>query len=117
MPDNWAKSPYINRQRVMTPQQLKAMTGGAVDDTAVVTCDHPQGITSARIWWAPTTTASATPWSSTGGWRRWVAEGHTVTFDRPRPANNVTFIPRADESSIATGDEVMAAGFLDGVVV
>ena len=52
-----------------------------------------------------------------GGWRRWVAAGQTVSFDRARPAGSVTFTPRADQSLIATGDELKAACTLDNVVV
>ena len=119
VPDNWAKNPDTNRQHVMTPDQFKAMAEdmGVGDDTTVVTYDHAQGLTSARMWWVFNYYGHRNVMVLNGGWRRWVAAGQTVSFDRSRPAGSVTFTPRADQSLIATGDELKAACTLDNVVV
>ena len=120
VPDNWAKDPDSNRQRVMTPEQFRAMAEGLGigDDTTVVTYDHAQGLTAARMWWVFRYYGHRNTMVLNGGWRAWVNAGQPVGFDRPRPAAAaVTFTPRADDSYIATGDELKAACALDNVVV
>ena len=119
VPDNWAKDPDTNRQHIMTPAQFQAMAEGLGigDDTTVVTYDHAQGLTAARMWWAFRYYGHRQVKVLNGGWRGWVAAGHTVSFDRPRPPAAVTFTPQADPSFIATGDELKAACTLDNVVV
>lgn len=114
--DNWAKNPDTNRQHVMTPEQFKAMAEGLGigDDTTVVTYDHAQGLTAARIWWVFNYYGHTNVKVLNGGWRAWVNAGQPVDFGRARAPASVTFTPRADDSFIATGDELKDACSLDG---
>ncbi len=114
--DNWAKNPDTQRRHVMTPDQFKAMAEGygIGDDTTVVTYDHAQGLTAARIWWVFNYYGHTDVKVLNGGWRAWVNAGLPVDFGRPRPPASMTFTPRADDSLIATGDELKEACSLDG---
>ena len=121
--DNWAKNPdtkiepEARGQHVMTPEQFKAYAEslGIGDDTTVVTYDHAQGLTAARIWWVFNYYGHTDVKVLNGGWRAWVNASQPIDFGRPRPPASVTFTPRADESFIASGDELKAACSLDGV--
>ena len=115
--DNWAKNPDTNRQHVMTPEQFKAMAEGygIGDDTTVVTYDHAQGLTAARMWWVFNYYGHTNVKVLNGGWRVWVNAGQAVDFGRARPPASVTFTPRVDESFIAGSDELKEACTLDRV--
>ena len=119
VPDNWAKDPDSNRRHVMTPEQFKAYAEslGVGDDTTVVTYDHAQGLTAARMWWAFRYYGHSKVMVLNGGWRAWVNAGQRIDFGRARPPAAVTFTPRVDESFIATGDEIKEVCTLDNVVV
>ena len=119
VPDNWAKNPDTNRQLVMTPEQFRTMAEslGIGDDTTIVTYDHAQSLTAARMWWAFRYYGHRSTMVLNGGWRAWINAGQPVGFDRPRPPAPATFTPRPDESYIATGDELKAACARDDVVV
>ena len=95
VPDNWAKNPD-DRQHVMTPEQFKAYAEslGVGDDTTVVTYDHAQGLTAARMWWVFSYYGHRNVKVLNGGWRAWVNAGQPVDFGRPRPPAVVSFTPQ-----------------------
>ena len=120
--DNWAKNPDTalgpgaRGQHVMSPEQFKAMAEGLGigDDTTVVTYDHAQGLTAARIWWVFNYYGHGNVMVLNGGWRAWVNAGQPIDFGRPKAPGSVTFTPRADASFIASGDELKEACTLEG---
>ena len=120
--DNWAKDPDTalgagaRGQHVMTPEQFKAMAEGLGigDATTVVAYDHAQSLTAARIWWVFNYYGHGNVMVLNGGWRAWVNAGQPIDFGRPKAPGAVTFTPQADESFIATGDELKEACSLEG---
>ena len=95
----------------MEPDQFKAMCQGLGigDDTLVITYDNSQSLTAARLWWALNTYGHSNVKILDGGWRRWVAEGRTISFDRAHPNTSVTFTPKRDESLLVKVDELKTA--------
>ena len=119
VPDNYEKNPDTGRVLLMEPDQFKAMCQGLGigDDTLVIAYDNSQSLTAARLWWALNTYGHGNVKVLDGGWRRWVSEGHKISFDRAHPNTNVTFTPKRDESLPVKGDELKAARNLDGAVI
>ena len=100
VPDNYEKNPDTGRVLLMEPDQFKAMCQGLGigEDTLVITYDNSQSLTATRLWWALNTYGHSNVKILDGGWRRWVAEGRTISFDRAHPNTSVTFTPKRDES-------------------
>jgi thiosulfate/3-mercaptopyruvate sulfurtransferase len=103
----------------MEPDQFKAMCQGLGigDDTLVIAYDNSQSLTAARLWWALNTYGHGNVKVLDGGWRRWVSEGHKISFDRAHPDTSVTFTPHRDESLLVKVDELKAACNLDSAVI
>lgn len=119
VPDNFQKDPSTNRVHLMNPQQFAAMCRGLGigDGSQVIAYDNSQSLYAARLWWALNSYGHANVKVLDGGWRRWVNEGRAVSLARPRPAANVRFIPKADDSMLVKVDELKASCSLDDVVV
>ena len=119
VPDNYEKNPDTGRVLLMEPDQFKAMGQGLGigDDTLVIAYDNSQSLTAARLWWALNTYGHGNVKVLDGGWRRWVSEGHKISFDRAHPNTNVTFTPKRDESLLVKVDELKAACNLDSAVI
>ena len=119
VPDNYEKNPDTGRVHIMDPDQFAAMCQGLGigDDTLVVTYDNGQSLTAARLWWALNYYGHENVKVLDGGWRRWVSEGHKISFDRPQPAQGVTFTPRPDEMIMVRVDELKSACRLPGTVI
>ena len=111
VPDNFEKDPDTNRVHLMNPDQFKAMCEGLgiSDDTLVITYDNAQSLTAARLWWALTYYGHGSVKVLDGGWRRWINEGRSVSFDRPQTSSNVKFTPKIDESIMVKVDDLKAA--------
>ncbi len=119
VPDNYEKNPDTGRVLLMEPDQFKAMCQGLGigDDTLVIAYDNSQSLTAARLWWALNTYGHGNVKVLDGGWRRWVSEGHKISFDRAHPNTNVTFTPKRNESLLVKVDELKAACNLDSAVI
>ena len=111
VPDNFEKNPDTNRVHLMNPDQFKNMCQGLGigDDTLVITYDNSQSLTAARLWWALNYYGHSNVKVLDGGWRRWINEGRSVSFDKPGPVSNVTFTPKNDESIMVKVDELKEA--------
>lgn len=111
VPDNFEKNPDTNRVHLMNPDQFKTMCQGLGigDDTLVISYDNAQSLTAARLWWAMNYYGHSNVEVLDGGWRRWINEARSVSFDRPQPASNVRFTPKSDESIMVKVDELKAA--------
>ena len=111
VPDNYEKNPDNGRVLLMEPDQFKAMCQGLGigDDTLVIAYDNSQSLTSARLWWALNTYGHSNVKILDGGWRRWVAEGRTISFDRAHPNTSMIFTPKRDESLLVKVDELKTA--------
>jgi thiosulfate/3-mercaptopyruvate sulfurtransferase len=119
VPDNLEKDPDTNRVHILPPQKFAAMAEGLGigDNTLVIAYDNSQSLYAARLWWALNYYGHRNVKVLDGGWRRWVNEGHAVSFARPKPAGRVKLNPRPDKSWISTGDELKACCNLSDVVV
>ena len=119
VPDNYEKDPATGRVHIMPPDQFAAMCQalGIGDDTLVIAYDNNQSLYAARLWWALKYYGHSNVKVLNGGWRSWVKEGRAISFDRPRPAGNVKFTPRVNDSIMVNVDELKASCSLDDVVV
>ena len=119
IPDNFAKDPDTGRVLMMTPPQFQAVCErlGIGDDSLVVCYDNGQGTTAARLWWVLNTYGHRDVKVLNGGWRGWLTGGHDISFDRPAPAEGVTFTPKLDDSMLVTVDELKQACSLEESVV
>ena len=119
VPDNIEKDPDSGRRHIMNPQQFASMCQnlGIGDGTLVIAYDNSMSLYAARLWWALNYYGHPNVKVLDGGWRRWVSEGGTVSFDRPRPDTSVRFTPSMDESIMVKVDELKAACSLDGAVI
>ena len=119
VPDNYEKNPDTGRVHIMNPDQFATMCQGLGigDDTLVITYDNGQSLTAARLWWALNYYGHTNVKVLDGGWRRWVAEGRKISFDRARPAAAVKFTPKTDDSVMVKADELQAACNMDDAVL
>ena len=119
VPDNFEKDPGTSRVHIMNPDQFAAMCQnlGIGDDTLVITYDNGQSLTAARLWWGLNYYGHTNTKVLDGGWRRWIADGRKVSFDRAQPATGVKFTPKQDESVIVKADELKAACNMDDAVI
>jgi thiosulfate/3-mercaptopyruvate sulfurtransferase len=90
---------------------------GIGDDTLVVTYDANGSLSAARFWWVLNYYGHTNVKVLDGGWRRWVAEGRKISFDRARPAAAVKFTPKTDDSVMVKADELQAACNMDDAVL
>ena len=119
VPDNYEKDPASGRVHILPPEGFAAMCQnlGIGDDTLVVAYDNNQSLYAARLWWALNYYGHSNVKVLDGGWRQWVAEGRTVSFDRPTPGSGATFTPRVEESVMVKTEELMAAcNWADAVI-
>jgi len=119
VPDNFEKNPDTNRVHLMNAEQFAAMCRGLGigDDSLVITYDNGQSLTAARFWWALNTYGHSDVKVLDGGWRRWISEGRTVSFDRPQAPSGVKFTAKSDESMMVKVDELKAACDLSDAVI
>ena len=122
VPDNYEKDPETGRVHILPPEKFAAMCQnlGIGDDTLVVAYDNNQSLYAARLWWALNYYGHSNVKVLDGGWRRWVAEGRAISFDRSAPpgANSgVKFTPRIDESVMVKVDELKAACSLSDALI
>lgn len=119
IPDNFEKDPDTDRVHILPPRKFAAMAEGLGigDDTLVIAYDNSQSLYAARLWWALSYYGHSNVKVLDGGWRRWVNQGGTVSFGRPRAAGQVRFTPKVDESQISTAEDLKACCDLADVVV
>jgi thiosulfate/3-mercaptopyruvate sulfurtransferase len=119
VPDNFEKDPDTNRVHILPPQKFAAMAEGLGigDNTLVIAYDNSQSLYATRLWWALNYYGHPNVKVLDGGWRRWVNEGHAVSFARSKLGGRVKLSPRPDKSWIGTGDELKACCNLSDVVV
>ena len=122
VPDNYEKDPDTGRVHILPPDKFAAMCQnlGIGDDTLLVAYDNNQSLYAARLWWALNYYGHSNVKVLDGGWRRWVAEGRAISFDRSAPpgANSgVKFTPRIDESVMVKVDELKAACSLSDALI
>ena len=119
VPDNFEKDPDTGRRHIMNPEQFTTMCRnlGIGDDTLVIAYDNSMSLYAARLWWALNYYGHPNVKVLDGGWRRWVSEGGTVSFDRPNPNNSVRFTPSMDDSIMVKVDELKAACSLTDAVI
>jgi thiosulfate/3-mercaptopyruvate sulfurtransferase len=119
VPDNYEKDLDTGRLHVLPPAKFAALCQGLGigDHTLVVAYDNSLSLYAARLWWALSYYGHTSVKILDGGWRRWVSEGRTVSFGRPRGSGQVTFNPRPNQSIMAKADELKANCRLDDAVV
>ena len=119
VPDNYEKDPARGRVHILPPEPFAAMCQnlGIGDDTLVVAYDNNQSLYAARLWWALNYYGHTQVKVLDGGWRRWVAEGRPVSFDRPTPRTGATFTPAIDAAIMVQADELKAACHLPDAVL
>ena len=119
IPDNFVKDPDSNRVLMMTPPQFQAMCErlGIGDDSLVICYDNGQSVTAARLWWILNTYGHRDVKVLNGGWRGWIAGGHTISVERPAPAEGTSFTPRIDDSMLVTVEELKEVCSLQESVV
>lgn len=111
VPDNYEKDPDTGRVHILPPDKFAAMCRnlGIGDDTLVVAYDNNQSLYAARLWWALNYYGHTNVKVLDGGWRRWVAEGRPISFDRPAPGAAAAFTPNIDESVMVKVEELKEA--------
>jgi thiosulfate/3-mercaptopyruvate sulfurtransferase len=119
VPDNYEKDPDTGRLHVLPPDKFSAMCQGLGigANTLVVAYDNSQSLYAARLWWALSYYGHTSVKILDGGWRRWISEGHTVSFARPKAPAEVKFNPRPNSSILVKLDELKANCSLDDVIV
>ena len=119
VPDNYEKDPATGRVHILPPEPFAAMCQnlGIGDDTLVVAYDNNQSLYAARLWWALNYYGHTQVKVLDGGWRRWVAEGRPISFDRPASRSGATFTPAIDAAIMVQGDELKAACALPDAVL
>ena len=119
VPDNFEKDPDSGRVHILPPDKFAAMCQnlGIGEDTLVITYDHSQSLYAARLWWALNYYGHTNVKVLNGGWRSWVNEGHTVSFDRSNAKTGVTFTPKVNDSIMVKVDELKEACSLSDAVI
>jgi thiosulfate/3-mercaptopyruvate sulfurtransferase len=108
VPDNYEKDPDSGRLHILPPEKFAVMCQdlGIGDDSLVIAYDNNQSLYAARLWWALNYYGHTNVKVLDGGWRRWVQEGRTISFDRPHPPAAVKFTPRVNGSIMVGVDEL-----------
>ena len=111
VPDNYEKDPDTGRVHILPPDKFAAMCQnlGIGDATLVVAYDNNQSLYAARLWWALNYYGHTNVKVLDGGWRRWVAEGRPIDFNRPAPRAGAAFTPQIDDSLMVKVDELKEA--------
>ena len=119
VPDNWEKDPDTDRIHIMNPTQFASMCEslGIGDKSEVVAYDGSQSLYAARLWWSLIYYGHRKVKVLDGGWRRWVSEGRTISFDRAEQGISTTFTPKSDDSVIAGVDELKRACDMEDAVI
>jgi thiosulfate/3-mercaptopyruvate sulfurtransferase len=104
------RSPDDHELLVMGPDQFAALAGqmGIGAETHVVAYDNRMGSYAARLVWTLALYGHTRASVVDGGWAKWLEEGRPVTQRFPR-VEPTTFVPRRDDSWLATADHVKAA--------
>ncbi len=92
---------------VLPPEQARKVFGklGVGDGNEVVIYDDV-GSYSARVWWTLFHYGHENIRILNGGWKKWEAEGRSVTREIPHP-EFATFTPRPRKEDIVTYDELL----------
>ena len=85
--NNYERNPETGWVDTMPPDRFAVVCQalGIGDDTLVVACDNNMSLHAARFWWTLSYYGHRRVRVLDGGWRRWVAEGGAVSFDRAAP--------------------------------
>ena len=88
VPDNYEKDPESGRVHILPPDKFASLCQGLGigDNTLVVAYDHSQSLYAARLWWALNYYGHSNVKVLNGGWRSWVNEGGSISFDTGRLA-------------------------------
>ena len=108
--NNYERNPETGWVDTMPPERFAAVCQGLGigDDTLVVACDNSMSLHAARFWWVLNYYGHKNVKVLDGGWRRWVADGGPVAFDRTSPRQVSVFTPRVEPSLIAEYEDVRA---------
>ena len=113
--NNYERNPETGWVNTQPPKRFAAtcQSLGIGDATLVVAYDNNLSLYAARFWWALNYYGHRNVRVLDGGWRRWVAEGGQISFDRAIPRSGAAFTPEVVQSLIAGFDEVRAGCSLD----
>ncbi len=116
--DNYERDPVTGLVHTFPPERLAATCEalGIGDDTMVVVYDNSMSLYAARFWWVLNYNGHQAVKVLDGGWRRWVAEGLPISFERATPNQNARFTPQIDKSLIVELEEIRETCSLPGVV-
>ena len=108
--NNYERNPETGWVNTQPPKRFAATCQrlGIGDATLVVAYDNNLSLYAARFWWALNYYGHRNVRVLDGGWRRWVAEGGQISFDRAIPRSGAAFTPEVVQSLIAGFDEVWA---------
>ena len=114
--NNYERNPETGWVDTFPPDRFAAtcQSLGIGDDTLVVAYDNNMSLHAARFWWTLAYYGHRNVRVLDGGWRRWVAEGGPIAFDRSAPTPGVVFTPRVDPSLVADYAEVRAGCSIGG---
>lgn len=114
--NNFERNPETGWVDTMPPERFAAACQdlGIGDETLVVAYDNNMSLHAARFWWTLNYYGHRNAKVLDGGWRRWVAEGGRVAFDRSNPRRAAEFTPNTDPSLIVKFDEVRAGCTVGG---
>ena len=109
--NNFERNPETGWVDTMPPDRFAAVCEslGIGDDTLVVAYDNNMSLHAARFWWTLSYYGHRNVKVLDGGWRRWVAEGGEIAFDRGGHRVGAVFSPQVDPSLIVGFDEVRVA--------
>ena len=108
--NNYERNPETGWVDTMPPDRFAdtCRSLGIGDDSLVVAYDNGMSLHAARFWWTLSYYGHRNVRVLDGGWRRWVAEGGAIAFERTSPPPGSIFTPRIDSSLVVEYDEVRA---------
>ncbi len=114
--NNYERNPETGWVDTMPPARFAAVCQelGIDDSTLVVAYDNSMSLHAARFWWTLIYYGHRSVKVLDGCWRRWVAEGGPIAFDRTAAPGSGAFTPRVDESLIVGLEEVQAGCSIGG---
>ena len=114
--NNYERNPETGWVDTMPPERFAAVCAslGIGDDTLVVAYDNNMSLHAARFWWTLSYYGHRNVKVLDGGWRRWVAEGGEVAFDRTSARQTASFTPQIDSSLIVDYAGVRAGCSIGG---
>jgi len=116
---NYERDPGTGLVSTFPPDRFAAACQnlGIGDDTQVVAYDNNSSLYAARFWWVLNHYGHTNVKVLDGGWRRWVAEGRSVSFGPSAARTGMKFTPQTDDSILGTLDQVReACGGGDSVI-